>query len=120
MESYFDTVPYLSLFHRLSFKKMFQRDEIWVGLLYGLLLPTTGFLLLYNLFSLLEIKGAASGAGFSENFRERTLAIVAIALNLFILSRFRKLRWERAMRGVVISTALLALAWLLLYGVKLF
>jgi hypothetical protein len=99
---------------------MFQRDEIWVGLLYGLLLPTAGFFLLYNLFSLLEIKGAASGVGFSENFRERTLAIVAIAFNLFTLSRFRRRRWERAMRGVVIATTLLAVGWLLLYGVKLF
>jgi len=99
---------------------MIQRDELWVGLLYGILLPAAGFLVLFNLFSLLEIKGAASGAGFSENFRERTLAIVAIALNLFLLSRFRKLRWERAMRGVVIATALLAFVWLFLYGVKLF
>ncbi len=99
---------------------MIQRDEIWIGLLYGILLPAAGFLVLFNLFSLLEIKGAASGAGFSENFRERTLAIVAIALNLFLLSRFRKLRWERAMRGVVIATALLAFVWLFLYGVKLF
>lgn len=99
---------------------MIQRDEIWVGLVYGILLPTAGFLLLYNLFALLEIKGAASGTGFSENFRERTLAIVAIASNLFILSRFRKLRWERAMRGVVIATSILALVWLMMYGVKLF
>lgn len=99
---------------------MFQRDEIWVGLLYGLLLPLAGFFLLYNIFSLLEIKGAASGVGFSENFRERTLAIVAIALNLFTLSRFRKRRWEQAMRGVVIATSVLAVAWLFLYGLKLF
>ena len=99
---------------------MLQKDEIWVGLIYGLLLPLAGFFLLYNLFSLLEIKGAASGAGFSENFRERTLAIVSIAINLFSLSRFRKLRWERAMRGVVIATSILALVWLMMYGVKLF
>ncbi|MFN0216781.1 MAG: hypothetical protein ACKVT2_21200 [Saprospiraceae bacterium] len=99
---------------------MFQQDKIWVGLLYGTLLPLAGFFLLYNIFSLLEIKGAASSAGFSENFRERTLAIVAIALNLFPLSRFRSLRWERSMRGVVIATSLLALAWFFLYGVKLF
>jgi len=99
---------------------MFQRDEIWVGLLYGILYPVAAFLFLYNLFSLLEIKGAASGTGFSENFRERTLAIVAIALNLFVLSRFRKLRREKAMRGVVIATALLALAWLAMYAKTMF
>jgi len=99
---------------------MLQRDELWVGLLYGLLLPTAGFFLFYNLFSLLEIKGLASGVGFSENFRERTLAILSIALNLLVLNRFRRLRWERAMRGVVVATALLAIAWFVLYGSKLF
>ncbi|MBL7809750.1 MAG: hypothetical protein JNN28_18155 [Saprospiraceae bacterium] len=99
---------------------MLQRDEIWVGILYGILIPVVFFLVLYNLFSLLEINGAASGIGFSENFRERTLAIVAIAFNLFILSRFRKRRWEKAMRGVVIATSLLAITWLMVYGVKLF
>lgn len=99
---------------------MLQRDEIWVGLLYGLLLPIAGFLLLYNIFSLLEIKGLASGTGFSENFRERTLAILSIALNLLALNRFRRLRWEQAMRGVVVATALLAVVWLVRYGLKLF
>lgn len=99
---------------------MLQRDEIWVGILYGILIPVVFFLVLYNLFSLLEINGAASSIGFSENFRERTLAIVAIAFNLFILSRFRKRRWEKAMRGVVIATSLLAITWLMVYGVKLF
>lgn len=99
---------------------MLQRDEIWVGLLYGLLLPIAGFLLLYNIFSLLEIKGLASGAGFSENFRERTLAILSIALNLLAINRFRRLRWERAMRGVVVATALLAVVWLIRYGLNLF
>ena len=98
---------------------MLQKDEIWVGLIYGVVLPIAGFFLLYNLFSLLEIKGAASGAGFSENFRERTLAIVAIALNLIPLSRFRKLRYEQAMRGVVIATGVLAILWIIFFGRKL-
>jgi hypothetical protein len=97
-----------------------QRNNLWLGLLYGLLLPTAGYFLLNSIFSLLEIKGAASGAGFSENFRERTLAIVAIALNLFVLSRFRRMRWENAMRGVVIATGLLAIFWLARYGLSLF
>lgn len=99
---------------------MLNRNEIWVGLLYGVLLPTISFILLYQIFSLLELKGAASGAGFSPNFRERTLAIVAIALNLIPLNIFRRRRWELSMRGVVIATGLLALAWLFRYGLALF
>lgn len=98
---------------------MQQRNKFWSGLIYGLVLPIAGYFLLNSAFSLLEIKGVASGTGLSENFRERTLAIVAIALNLFVLSRFRRLRWENAMRGTVIATVLLATAWLARYGMSL-
>ena len=99
---------------------MLNRNEIWVGMLFGLLLPVLGYLLLLQLFSLLEIQGAASGSGFSPNFRERTLAIVAIALNLIPMNIFRRRRWDLSMRGVVISTAILAFLWLFRYGLHLF
>ncbi|MBK8969385.1 MAG: hypothetical protein R3D58_16620 [Saprospiraceae bacterium] len=98
---------------------MFNRNEIWAGLLFGVLLPFFGFLLLYNLFGFLEMKGAASGEGFSTNFRERTLAIVAIALNLIPLNIYRRRRWDLSMRGVVIATAVLAGVWLIRFGVYL-
>ncbi|TNE55869.1 MAG: hypothetical protein EP344_13070 [Bacteroidetes bacterium] len=99
---------------------MFNRNALWVGLVYGILFPLVGFLLLYNLFGLLEMKGAASGEGFSANFRERTLAIVAVALNLIPLNIYRKRRWDLSMRGIVIATAVLAFAWLFRYGLYLF
>lgn len=99
---------------------MFYRNEIWVGLLIGLLLPLCSFVFLYEIFSLLEAKGAASGAGLSNNFRERTLAIVAIALNIFPLNVYKKRRWELSMRGVVIATALMAVVWVARYGIALF
>jgi len=95
---------------------MFNRNEIWAGFLFSLLLPALGFVLLYNLFGLLEMGGAASGEGFSTNFRERTLSIVAIALNLIPLNIYRRRRWDLSMRGVVIATALLAFGWLFWFG----
>lgn len=99
---------------------MLNRNALWVGLLLGLLVPTLAFVILYQIFSLLELKGAASTVGFSENFRERTLAIVAIATNLWLLNFYRKKRWELTMRGVVIATAALALMWIWMFGTKLF
>ena len=98
---------------------MFNRNEIWAGLIFGVLLPFFGFLILYNLFGFLEMQGAASGEGFSANFRERTLAIVAIALNLIPLNIYRRRRWDLAMRGVVIATAVLAGIWLFRFGLYL-
>ena len=98
---------------------MFYKNAIWVGLLLGLLAPLAIYTMLLQVFSLLEVKGAASGAGFSENFRERTLAIVALAINLFLLNIYRRRRWELTMRGIVIATTLLALAWLYFFGLKI-
>jgi len=99
---------------------VFYRNEIWVGLLFGLLLPLCSFVLLFEVFNLLESRGAASGIGLSTDFRERTLAIVSIALNLIPMNIYQKRRWDRSMRGVVISTALLAFVWVIRYGIKLF
>jgi len=95
---------------------MFNRNEIWAGLLMALLLPLSGFLLLYNLFGLLEVAGAASGEGFSATFRERTLSLVALTLNLIPMNIYKRRRWDLAMRGVVIATGLLAIGWVLWFG----
>lgn len=99
---------------------MFKRNEIWVGLLMGLLIPVTAYIFLNAVFDVLEMKNIASEEGLSANFRERTLAIVAIALNLWIMSSYRRRRWENAMRGVVIATSVLALVWVFKYGLTLF
>jgi hypothetical protein len=99
---------------------MLNRNAIWVGLVVGLLLPVITYTMLLQIFSLLEIKGAASGAGFSENFRERTLGIVSLATNLILLNMYRRRRWELTMRGIVLATTVLALVWLYVYGLKLF
>jgi hypothetical protein len=95
---------------------MFNRNEIWAGLLLALLLPTVGFTLLYHLFGLLEKAGAASGEGFSASFRERTLSLIALALNLVPMHLYRRRRWDLSMRGVAIATSLLAVIWLLWFG----
>jgi hypothetical protein len=98
---------------------MLNKNSIWIGLMLGLLVPSIIYLMLLQVFSLLETKGVASGVGFSENFRERTLAIVALAINLYLLGVYRKRRWELSMRGIVIATTLLALLWLYFFGLKM-
>jgi hypothetical protein len=98
---------------------MFNKNVFFAGLLLGLLLPAIGFLLLYNIFNLLEIKGAASTQGLSPDFRIRTLALIALALNLIPLQVYRRRRWENSMRGVVVATAVLAFTWVLVFGIRL-
>jgi hypothetical protein len=86
---------------------MFQRNELWIGLFVGILLPAVCFTMLYQIFLLLEARGAASGDGLAINFRERTLALIAIVTNLWPMRIYRKRRWE-------------ALVWIWRYGPGLF
>ncbi|MBL7780423.1 MAG: hypothetical protein JNM22_04330 [Saprospiraceae bacterium] len=99
---------------------MQKQNKIWVGLLTGILFPALAFILLYQIFSILEKLGAVSNKGFSPNFRERTLAIISIAVNMILINLYRRRRWELAMRGIVIATSILAFVWVFVYGVKLF
>ncbi len=99
---------------------MDRRNKLITGLIPGIVLPLTIYAILYAIFGLLEKNGAASGSGLSDNFRERTLAIVALAINVFLINTFKTRRWENAMRGVVVATGVLALIWLVRFGPGLF
>ncbi len=78
----------------------------------GLILPVVVYALLLTLFEQMEVMGWLSSEGFSEHFRERTLSIVALCINLLPFNRFQKRREQNAMRGIAIVTVLFGLAWL--------
>lgn len=96
-----------------------NRNALWFGLIIGLVLPFVGYALLLSLYDWLESAGALSGRGFSANFRQRTLGIVAICLNLIPLNFFQKRRLSHSMRGLVLATLIYAVVWFINFGVKL-
>lgn len=95
---------------------MLKRDNIFIGLGLGILIPLISFLLLFFLFNQLESAGMASGEGFSASFRERTLAIVAICINIIPFNFFQKRRFTQSMRGLSIATVIYALIWVAYFG----
>ena len=98
---------------------MFRKNSLLNGLLIGVILPAVVFFMLFSLFNLLGKIGTGTGIGLSESFRERTSAILAIAVNLVPMNAFRRRRFDLSIRGVVIATGLLALAWVVYYGMKI-
>lgn len=92
--------------------RMFNRNKIWAGAVLGIILPVTGFGILYSLFQFLDRADAISDIGLSEDFRLRTIGIVAIALNAILLNRFQKRRATQTMRGIVIVTFFWVMLWL--------
>ncbi len=100
--------------------KLTDKNSILRGTLIGLVLPIATFALLYLIFEGLESSGWVSTKGFSPDFRQRTLAIVAIGLNVFPLKRFQKQRFTESMRGVVIATSVFIIAWVAYFGKSIF
>lgn len=98
---------------------MFKKNSLVNGLVLGILLPAVVFFMLFNFFNLLGKLGSGEGIGLSESFRERTSAILAIAVNLVPMNAFRARRFNESIRGVVIATGILALAWVVYYGMKI-
>lgn len=99
---------------------MLNRNDVPFGLAIGLLLPLAAFSLLYLIFYLLGLTGAASTEGFSPMFRERTSSIIAISLNIIPLNAFMKRRATNSMRGIVVATAILVAAWVTYFGYYIF
>jgi hypothetical protein len=99
---------------------IFNQNALWVGLLIGLVLPFVGYALLLTVYEQLEAMGVVSKIGFTPYFRERTIGIVAICLNIFPLNVFYKKRFTQSMRGVMIPTFLYVALWVFYFGKYVF
>lgn len=94
-------------------------DEIWIGLVTGFVLPFVGYAILLMVYEWADEAGWLDRGGLSYNFRERTLALVAVALNLIPLSYFQRKYANRGVRGLVTATVVLAFIWFFYYGREL-
>jgi hypothetical protein len=98
-----------------------QKNAIWVGLLLGLLVPLVAYALLLTIFEQLEMTGIVSRDGLSPQFRERTLSVVAIGLNVFIFNYYARRRFfVNTMRGMVIATVICVGVWAAIFWKNLF
>lgn len=99
---------------------MLEKNSLPLGIALALILPAATFGLLYSLFNIFDAMGWVSDGGFRPMFRERTCAIFAIAMNVFLLNFFQKRHKHDTVRGVVVVVALLVIAWLVAFGKYVF
>ena len=98
---------------------LFNRNALWFGLVIGLFLPIAGYGILLVIYDWMDAAGLLSSSGFAPNFRDRTLGIVAICLNIIPLNAFQRKRFTQSMRGLVISTFIYVAIWFIYFGSKL-
>jgi hypothetical protein len=97
-----------------------KKDSVWIGLLFGLLIPIAVYLFLLLIYQLMDSMGIFSDVGFAEDFRTRTLALIAICSNLVFMQTFRKSHHRHeTTRGILIASMILVGIWFWKFGFKM-
>ncbi|NJB87654.1 hypothetical protein GGR26_003438 [Lewinella marina] len=91
-----------------------RNDHIWIGLAVSFVVSFVA----YGLFLQLG-EWLTAGAGREITFRPRTLALMAICLNVLPMNVFRRTYRTRSLKGLVIGVMILAAAWFFYYGREL-
>ena len=88
-----------------------RNDHFWIGLLVAIVVPFIAYALLLQLTDYF-----AAGAGRTINFTERTMALIAICVNLLPMNVFRRTYRNKSLRGLVTGTVGLGLVWFFYFG----
>ncbi len=87
-----------------------KTDQMWLGVVLGVLLPAVVFGLLYL------VSRTCAPAGKALLIPVSTVLLVAIFTNLFTMRYYLvKLKYDRTGRGILLVTFLLAIAYFLLF-----
>lgn len=95
---------------------MLKKNNLYIGLGIGILLPIVGYALLLTIFEQLDALHWTSQQGLSFKFRTRTLAMIAICVNLIPVQIYQRLRANEIVRGLSITTVVMAMIWLFTFG----
>ena len=91
-----------------------RNDHLWIGLAVSFIVSFLGFFL----FSQLG-EWFTAGSGREIAFRPRTLALIAICINVLPMNVFRRTYRTRSLKGLIIGVMILAAAWFFYYGREL-
>ena len=99
---------------------MLDKNSILIGLFIGLAVPLVGFATFKMLLEQLPSLDFLSSEIRTMHFRERTIAILALCLNLIPFNLFQKRRADFSMRGIMLATLVYVVAWFYLFADSLF
>lgn len=99
---------------------MLQKNNFFIGLAIGILLPLIGYALLLELYDQLDGVGLSPGKGWANSVRPRTTALFALCLNLIPFQLFYRKKFTQSMRGISLPTIVWGVLWFIRYGEDLF
>lgn len=90
---------------------MLDKDSVLFGIVLGACIPFVGFATIKMLFEQLSTLEFLNPEVRTIVFRERTIAILAICLNLIPFNLYKNWRFDNTMRGVLLATFVYVFAW---------
>lgn len=92
-----------------------KKDNLIFGLIAGVVFPIiTAALVMIILEQIIRLGGGEGSA--NPEVRPRTVYLVGICVNIFLVNYYKKLRYDLSMRGIVIATALLGVLWVIRFS----
>lgn len=95
---------------------MFDKNSIWLGIALGLAVPFVGYAILLSIYDYLDASGVLVRTGLSPTFRQRTLMVISLCLNLLPFNYYQRIKYTDTMRGIVFPTAIYVIAWIIYFG----
>jgi hypothetical protein len=99
---------------------MLKQNNIWIGIILGLIIPFVSYAVLLTLQEMLQDFGILSVGGINISLKTRTLWLIAICLNLFPFQWYNKLKAVESMRGMMIGTFAYILFWIIKFSGEVF
>ncbi len=91
-----------------------RNDHLWIGLAVSIFVTVIAYALFLQLGDYFS-----AGTGRSVAFRPRTLALLAICLNVLPMNVLRRTYRTRSMKGLMIGVMVMAAAWFFYFGREL-
>ena len=98
----------------------YDRNKLYIGLLLGLALPIITLALLQIFTETWDSFHITPRVALAEAIKPRTLRLVALCFNVFLMRWYQRRRYDDSMRGVFIAIGIWALVWVYFYGAEIF
>lgn len=99
---------------------MFNKDSLILGILLGFAIPFVGYAVILMIFEQIGASEWLNREARDITFRARTIAVLAICLNIIPFRYYQKQRYEASMRGVILATMIYVGLWMFKFSGHLF
>jgi hypothetical protein len=98
----------------------YDKDNVFISLLIGLALPIIAYATLLVGMETYDTYGGMTQIKLVEAIKPRTLQIVSLCINVFMMRWYQRKRYDNSMRGIFIAIGIYAVIWIVKNGSEIF